>query len=366
MIGYSEHALQQVWSNSVLRLTGLRSDMGQTIDIIDTGQWNHLGGPDFLNAQILIDGSLFIGGIELHIRPGEWYSHGHHLDTSYDCVVVHVSPMPAKRPIVRSDGTRIPHVNLNRIMPSWLPSSIVRNQALTCSSILQSHVDVLSAQLQTAGARYFEELAERHLLLMRNQFNPSPEILRSFFIQSCSILGAPANRDAMTEAAIALWDGHVDANSNESLMFFQAAAWRYNSGRPSSRPHIRIRQALELYNNILQLSPSVLLGASTKELMRQIIPPSVGAQTTTIIFTTVLLPALWVLATLKGETTLSAQFRLQWDESTLPPSPSASAAFGAIVKCIDKKYHKGLTWQQRNLCSKRHCSSCRVGIRMLN
>jgi hypothetical protein len=366
MIGYSEHAFQQVWSNSALRLTGLHSDMGQTIDIIDNGQWNHLGGPDFLDAHILIDGTLFRGGIELHLKPSEWYAHGHHLDTAYNCVVLHASPMPAKRSIVRSDGTRIPHVNIERILPSWLPLATSRNSALPCISTILSNMDALNAQLQIAGARYFEELAERHISLIRDPNNPSAEILRSIFIRSCSVLGAPANRDSMTEAAIALWDRRLCASGNESISLFQTAGWRLNSGRPYSRPHIRMTQAYALLDNILQLNPSLLLGTSAKELMWQIIPPTVGAQTTNVIFKTVLLPALWVYATLKGEVNISAQVRLQWDESTLPPSPSASMAFGAIVKSIDKKNHKGLTWQQRNLCLKRECSSCRVGIRMMN
>ncbi len=340
--------------------------MGQHVDIIDAGKWNHLSGPDFLDAQVLIDGKLFRGGIELHLKPGEWYTHGHHLDTTYDCVVLHASPLPSKRAIVRSDGTRIPHVSLDRSLASWLPAAIVRQNALVCAGNLQSNLDVLLDQLKLAASSYFEELAERHLSLVRWHHEPTKEILRCIFIRTCSVLGAPANRETMAEAAAVLWDLPADEEAIEPDQVLPQMAWRHNCGRPASRPHTRMRQALAIRVNLLRLDPSQLVSADPRMLMHQYITPVVGAPTGKVIFTTVLLPALWVHATMSGNSLAATAIRENWDDTALPASPAASSAFADVSNQIPANYRKAMTWQHRNLCSLRNCASCRVGISMLN
>jgi len=366
MAQYSEHAFQQAWSGVALRLTGLRSDMGQHVDIIDAGRWNHLSGPDFLDAKVLIDGKLFRGGIELHLKPGEWYTHGHHLDSAYDCVVLHASPMPARRAIVRSDGTRIPHVSLERSMPSWLPAAAVRENVLACAGKLQSNLDALLDQLKSAASCYFEELAERHLSLVRCHHEPTEETLRSIFIRSCSVLGAPANRETMAEAAAVIWDNPQIEGATELMQLLTELAWRHNCGRPASRPHNRMRQALVIRAALLAIDTGLLNVTDPSTFMREHITPAVGATTGKVIFTTVLLPALWVHATMSGNSLAASSIREKWDDTALPPSPAASNAFGGVANQIPAKYRKALTWQHRNLCSFRNCASCKVGIRMLN
>jgi len=366
MAHYSEHAFQQAWSGVALRLTGLRSDMGQHVDIIDAGKWNHLSGPDFLDAQVLIDGRLFRGGIELHLKPGEWYTHGHHLDAAYNCVVLHASPSLSKRAILRSDGTRIPHVSLDRSLPSWLPAAVVGQNVLVCAGKLQSNLDALLDQLRFAASSYFEELAERHLSLVRWHHEPEKETQRCIFIRTCSVLGAPANRETMAEAATMLWDLGIDKEVVDPDQVLPQMAWRHNCGRPASRPHKRMRQAMAIRANLLRLDPNLLGSIDPRTLMQQHITPVVGAPTAKVIFTTVLLPALWVHATMSGNTNEAVAIREIWDDTALPPSPAASSAFAGVGNQIPAKYRKATTWQHRNLCSLRNCASCKVGIRMLN
>jgi hypothetical protein len=363
---YREHAFQQAWSSTSLRLTGLRSDMGQRVDIVDAGRWNHLGGPDFLDARILIDGNLFMGAIELHLRPGEWYAHRHHLDAAYNCVVLHASPLPSKRPIVRCDGTRVPHINLERIMPA-LPAIVPKMApVLPCAGILHAHTASFTAQLELANGRYFEELAERQLSLVRAGYNPASETIRAIFIRSCSILGAPANRDVMAEAATTLWDEPAGLPGIEPSQLIPSKHWRLSGGRPASRPHTRLGQAYALRAAIMRYGASVLASTAPKDFMRLIVTPTVGSQTSAVIYTTAVLPGLWVHSTLMRNTRDAAAIRSEWDESILPPSPDASRAFGEASKLIDGKYLKGLTWQHRNLCALHGCGSCKVGIRKMN
>jgi len=60
------------------------------LKIIDGGQFNAARGPDFLSARFELDGVVFQGDVECHLRTRDWYEHQHHLDRAYRSVVLHV------------------------------------------------------------------------------------------------------------------------------------------------------------------------------------------------------------------------------------------------------------------------------------
>jgi hypothetical protein len=367
MRGYSEHAFQMAFGRSSFRLTGLVSDTGQCVDLIDIGKWNHLGGPDFLDARVIIDGNVFHGALELHRNPIEWYQHGHHLDVAYNCVVLHASPMPSKKAIFRSDGSRIPHVDIGRVMPSWLPSASMTAGKLACQKVLPSNLDALRSQLELASSSYFEELTGRHLALLRPSGDMGLETMRVMFVRACSVLGAPANREAMAEAAAAIWDSHTVPNSANGLaMRLKGLPWRQNSGRPASRPGRRLEQAHEIHRLMRGADHLKVLQGDARNLMGHLFRPVSGSPTGAVIFTTVLLPALWAHATLLGHHQRASAIRSEWDASTLAASPEASLSFGQIMPLLDARYRKSVTWLHRNMCTTNKCSSCHVGKRMMS
>jgi len=63
---------------------------GQEVQIISTGTWNPIEGPDFQDALIAINGVRIQGDIEIHCTLDDWFRHGHHLDTRYHRVVLHI------------------------------------------------------------------------------------------------------------------------------------------------------------------------------------------------------------------------------------------------------------------------------------
>lgn len=63
---------------------------GQEVDIIYKGERNLNGGPDFFNARINLDGVLMVGNIEFHLNASDWLEHKHHLDPSYNNVILHI------------------------------------------------------------------------------------------------------------------------------------------------------------------------------------------------------------------------------------------------------------------------------------
>ncbi|MEY3238105.1 MAG: hypothetical protein RI883_2206 [Bacteroidota bacterium] len=69
----------------------MKLSCGKSFKVINNGEYNAYGsGPDFLNAKIEIDGILWVGNVELHVKSKDWYAHKHQFDRAYNNVVLHV------------------------------------------------------------------------------------------------------------------------------------------------------------------------------------------------------------------------------------------------------------------------------------
>ena len=88
----AESLLHEIWKDHSRFLVDhpLLSD-GSPVAIIQRGDFNdHRGGPDFLNAEISLDGMRIKGDIELHRTVADWDDHGHSEDKRYSQVILHV------------------------------------------------------------------------------------------------------------------------------------------------------------------------------------------------------------------------------------------------------------------------------------
>lgn len=85
-----EDLLQFIWKFKYFNFHELKSVRGEEIEIVHPGVQNFNQGPDFLNAKIRINGTLWAGNIEMHIFSRQWEQHKHHLDENYGNVILHV------------------------------------------------------------------------------------------------------------------------------------------------------------------------------------------------------------------------------------------------------------------------------------
>jgi hypothetical protein len=85
-----EDFLHFVWLYKKFQLTSLYTTKGKTITILNAGQYLQKAGPDFFNAQLLIDNQRWAGNVEIHLKSSDWYVHHHQNDVNYDNVVLHV------------------------------------------------------------------------------------------------------------------------------------------------------------------------------------------------------------------------------------------------------------------------------------
>jgi hypothetical protein len=84
-----EALVQKWWHEQHFFDTNMEAIDRRAIRVLKPGIWNHNEGPDFMHAEIEIDGKLHIGDVEIHVRSSEWYAHKHHLNSRYNRVIVH-------------------------------------------------------------------------------------------------------------------------------------------------------------------------------------------------------------------------------------------------------------------------------------
>jgi hypothetical protein len=111
-----EDLLQYLWRTKRFDLHDLQTTEGDAIEIQDFGTPNHHAGPDFLNAKIKINNTLWAGNVEMHVRASDWLLHGHTQDLAYDNVILHVV-FEEDKPIYQMGSERMPCLELRSRIP---------------------------------------------------------------------------------------------------------------------------------------------------------------------------------------------------------------------------------------------------------
>lgn len=115
-----EQLLHYVWKHKLFPLGNLQTTDGLEVEVIDPGLHNRNSGPDFFNAKVKINGTLWVGNVEIHDKSSDWYLHGHDKDKAYDNVVLHVTGLP-DRDVTNTQGQFIPQMQLD------IPDSVREN-----------------------------------------------------------------------------------------------------------------------------------------------------------------------------------------------------------------------------------------------
>ncbi len=85
-----EEFLHYLWKYRLYDSACLRDNEDNLIEVIHPGEYNRDSGPDFFNARLRIDGTEWAGNVEIHVKSSHFEKHGHHLDHSYDNLILHV------------------------------------------------------------------------------------------------------------------------------------------------------------------------------------------------------------------------------------------------------------------------------------
>lgn len=290
-----EQLLHYVWKHKIFSLKELKTTTGQQVEVIDTGLANTDAGPGFFNAKLKLDGVLWIGNIEIHERSSDWFKHGHHADTGYNSVILHIAS-EIDTEISRSNGERIPQIQL--ICPEAVHTNY--KELLETDSYPPCYRIIPSLSPFTAhswmSALQMERFEQKATLLNERLKRCQGNWEDAFFITLARNFGFGLNGDAFETWAHQLPFRAVDKHRNdlfqiEAIFFGQAgiledsdgdgyylrlkkeyiylqhkfelipmntSLWRFLRLRPTNFPHIRIAQLACLYHRAYGLLSRIM------------------------------------------------------------------------------------------------------------
>ncbi|MBK7856520.1 MAG: DUF2851 family protein [Bacteroidetes bacterium] len=85
-----EKFLYHLWKFKLFNTLNLKTTSGESIEILKPGNLQFDSGPDFFNAQIKINETLWAGNVEIDMYASDWVKHKHHKDTAYNKIILHV------------------------------------------------------------------------------------------------------------------------------------------------------------------------------------------------------------------------------------------------------------------------------------
>ena len=115
-----EDFLHFIWKHRLFDVSRLETTTNEKVVVHQVGIHNHTSGPDFSEARLSLDDTLWAGAVEIHLKSSDWNAHQHQQDPAYNIVVLHVV-FEHDQEIQTEDGRTLPTLELRgRIKASLL------------------------------------------------------------------------------------------------------------------------------------------------------------------------------------------------------------------------------------------------------
>nr|WP_299344506.1 DUF2851 family protein [Allomuricauda sp.] len=199
-----EDLLHFIWQYDKLARTPLVTSQNEKIHVIHKGIWNKGEGPDFFNSKIEIDGQLWAGNVEMHLKASDWYAHHHESDSNYDNVILHVV-WEDDVSVFRKDKSKIPTLELKGRIPSNLLQGYQRlldgskSKFINCENNLKDVKSILWKSWQEG--LYFERLEQKSQLILKLLEESKNDWEAVLFILLCKSFGSKVNGDFFLQRA---------------------------------------------------------------------------------------------------------------------------------------------------------------------
>lgn len=310
-----EELFHYTWKHRLFPLKTLTTTDGKLVEVIDPGLLNHDAGPDFFNAKIKIDGTLWVGNVELHLKSSQWYLHAHDKDEAYDNIILHVV-CEADMDAYNTKGERIPQLVLPisdnikanyeyllkedkyprcyKIIPelakinihSWMSALQTERLERKTRDIMQKLNDLNGAwedtYFQTLARNYgfgvnsdaFEVWAKHIPLRAVDHHRDNLFQIEAIFFGQAGLLDINTTPKSHREEADK--DSYFHELAREykylahkfSLTPMDAKLWRFLRLRPQNFPYIRLSQLANLYYNRTAGLSQILDCKNTAELSK--------------------------------------------------------------------------------------------------
>ncbi|MFV1883304.1 MAG: DUF2851 family protein [Balneola sp.] len=373
---YSEEILQWIWEEQFFDSVNIRTTDSKSLEILNPGILNKSDGPDFKNAQIFINGVLWAGSVELHLDSKGWIQHGHHQDTAYNQVVLHVVAEQNPIEVLRKDGGRIPTFNILPYLPNELHQFVAKMNTSTdlpCSSgINYISEEAFLKQVQKAHHEYLEKKGNDVLRFYNPELPPSQAWKEALILSVFEAFGISHNRDSML--AVGTWYLKQEPDSNQKIIedalefagFGVGAStlkWNYKGVFPASHPKKRIPQAINIASEIRSAPLEHFFTDNLKQFWSGFgARAGLSKSKSELLYGIVFIPAVYVLGQLFQHKKITRKVLEEWDAFKASIPSNLMKPFTSITEIQEKKYagKLGLVHQYRAYCEPRRCHECFV------
>lgn len=279
-----ETYLHYLWRQKRLPFHLLTLKDGRNFRVLSPGFYNaHNAGPDFREARIEIDGIIWVGPVEIHLRSSDWLRHNHQNDSAYNTVILHLV-LEDDLPVVQN-GIPLPVLEIGSVIDVNHYRQFLRfldkmNAQLRCESFLP---DVDPVFIQGMIDKCAVERMERKYNELV-QFAHASNATETFYRLLARAFGTKHNAAGFEELAVRLpynsirrlslvqkkmnfqevsglgENGRVledlefskrsSPKAMESAGRMHSSAWNYGGVRPSALPHLRMQQFVALIQYI--------------------------------------------------------------------------------------------------------------------
>ena len=423
-----EEFLHFLWKYGLYDYQKLCDSEGNIITVIHPGEYNRNAGPDFFNAQISIDGTIWAGNVEIHTKSSHFNLHGHHLNPLYDNVILHVVAENDKR-VYNSKGEELFTVELkfdelliekynylinnpfviacqddidkiDRILQrNWLESLAIERLEEKSTSILK-----ILSETNNNWEETFYRLLSRYFGFKVNT-EPFERLSR---LLPLNIIRKHADNRFQIEALLYgtagfLQEGFFKNISNDnyysdlvkeykilsakySLQRLDGWIWKFAKLRPANFPTIRISQLAGLLANSAGLFSRILEAKNVNELAELFKseaseywndhyifgspskgkPKKAGSQTADIILINSVIPALYSYG--------KARDTIYYTEKAARFLENIKAENNSVIRDWikagikpDSAFMSQALLQLRDCyCRKRKCLDCRIGLKLIS
>ena len=313
-----EYMLHYAWQHRIFPLGQLHTVDGKEIDVIGVGRHNSDAGPDFIGAQLKIDGLLWVGNVEIHLKSSDWYHHHHDTDVAYDNVILHVVSV-IDCDVRTSKGQLVLQMQLD--IPDYVTNNFEELLTSDRHPRCRNYLNAMPRLTITAwlSALYVERLEQRTEQLMERRKQCNLDWEHTAFVTIARNFGFGKNGDAFeqwakTVSMSAMNKHRDDLFQIEAIFFGQAgflddefqqrraplsdyyyklkaeyaylrkkfdlqsinpSQWKFLRMRPQGFPYMRIAQLAKLYHTS-QLNLSRLISAQTVEDIRELLDVQVS------------------------------------------------------------------------------------------
>jgi hypothetical protein len=251
----SERVLQQIWLRGDFETSQLKLASGKTLRVLSPGRWNHLGGPDFKEAELQIDGVRFAGSVEVHFEAEDWYAHGHGDNPVFNAVILHVvlyKPLAGDGVVQTATGANLetlylmPYLHCD--LESYAEASALRqleavndlewvNHFMGCGAIERC------ARIEAAAYKRWEQKVK--FAKKRLAVEGWEQACHQYLLE---VLGYAGNRAPMSRIAqnypLAEWrDGRLEL---KAVYASESVNWSRGGIRPANNPRCRLKSYAQL------------------------------------------------------------------------------------------------------------------------